>query len=386
LVNFFKQIADIPSQIQVEVELLRADAGNQIDSAVRDAILGKIAPYEQSIQQINSILSGVESALGNFRVSASKPIFPGLSIPDMQWERIITALCNEYHLYVQAKMMELINNVLPINLSIPVLGISINPIQLFSSAEYRAALKAQFAERAEYFMNLIPEIYKSFEGKLGVYSIGVQADAIFAYVMSKLQNGALTVIYGAMGGLIDKFKSIWNALGLPALPSLLNLNVEGMLTGLIGSLKSELSSLKERLKSAPAEIATEIAEQMLKIQQKILDTIKTLSIAGFGIVDIVGGEIESFVESIEQKIDRLIEAARNFGEIWPQYLIKQWMGKVTAFFNAIGLSSLVQWISFNFCQFLTLIGMPKSISIESGIPGIGVDVILDNTNLEPPPS
>ena len=386
LTNIFKQFANIPSLFQVEIEQIRSEAESEVQTAVRNAILEKIAPYEEKIQKVRTILDNVETVLGNFPVSVSDPVYPGHDIPDMKWERIITALCNEYHLYVQAKIMELIEPILPINLEIPVLGININPIKLFAYPEYRAQLKAQFAEKAEVYMSLIPEIYRTFEGTLGIFSRGIQADAIFAYIMTKLQNGALTLIYDAFGGLIKKFKTIWDALQLPALPVLLDLSVEGILDALIGALKKQLNSLKQKLLNAPAEIAQEIAEQMLSIQNKILETLKSLSIAGFSILDLIGGEIESFVESIEQKIDRLVEAARNFGEIWPQYLIKQWMAKVTAFFNAIGLSALTQFITFNFCQFLTLIGMPKSISFDTGIAGIGVNVELYEVNLEPAPA
>ena len=386
LTNIFKQFANIPSLFQVEIEQIRSEAESEVQTAVRNAILEKIAPYEEKIQKVRTILDNVETVLGNFPVSVSDPVFPGHDIPDMKWERIITALCNEYHLYVQAKIMELIEPILPINLEIPVLGININPIKLFADPEYRAQLKAQFAEKAEIYMSLIPEIYRTFEGTLGIFSRGIQVDAIFAYIMTKLQNGALTLIYDAFGGLIKKFKTIWDALQLPALPVLLDLNVEGILVALIGALKKQLNSLKQKLLNAPAEIAQEIAEQMLSIQNKILETLKSLSIAGFSILDLIGGEIESFVESIEQKIDRLVEAARNFGEIWPQYLIKQWMAKITAFFNAIGLSALTQFVTFNFCQFLTLIGMPKSISFDTGIAGIGVNVELYEVNLEPAPA
>ena len=386
LTNIFKQFANIPSLFQVEIEQIRSEAESEVQTAVRNAILEKIAPYEEKIQKVRTILDNVETVLGNFPVSVSDPVFPGHDIPDMKWERIITALCNEYHLYVQAKIMELIEPILPINLEIPVLGININPIKLFADPEYRAQLKAQFAEKAEIYMSLIPEIYRTFEGTLGIFSRGIQVDVIFAYIMTKLQNGALTLIYDAFGGLIKKFKTIWDALQLPALPVLLDLNVEGILDALIGALKKQLNSLKQKLLNAPAEIAQEIAEQMLSIQNKILETLKSLSIAGFSILDLIGGEIESFVESIEQKIDRLVEAARNFGEIWPQYLIKQWMAKITAFFNAIGLSALTQFVTFNFCQFLTLIGMPKSISFDTGIAGIGVNVELYEVNLEPAPA
>ena len=386
MTNIFKQFANIPSLFQVEIEQIRSEAESEVQTAVRNAILEKIAPYEEKIQKVRTILDNVETVLGNFPVSVSDPVYPGHDIPDMKWERIITALCNEYHLYVQAKIMELIEPILPINLEIPVLGININPIKLFADPEYRAQLKAQFAEKAEIYMSLIPEIYRTFEGTLGIFSRGIQVDAIFAYIMTKLQNGALTLIYDAFGGLIKKFKTIWDALQLPALPVLLDLNVEGILDALIGALKKQLNSLKQKLLNAPAEIAQEIAEQMLSIQNKILETLKSLSIAGFSILDLIGGEIESFVESIEKKIDRLVEAARNFGEIWPQYLIKQWMAKITAFFNAIGLSALTQFVTFNFCQFLTLIGMPKSISFDTGIAGIGVNVELYEVNLEPAPA
>lgn len=384
--NIFKQVANIPSKLQVEVEKLKAEAGNKVQKAVREAILAKIEPYERKIEQINSILNSIEKILGNFPMSVSNPVYPGVKVPDMEWERRITALCNEYHLYVQAKIMEIINNVLPINFEIPILGISINPVRLFADPGYRADLKLQFAERAEFFMNLIPETYQTFQGTLGVLSRAMQADAIFAYVMSRLQAGALALIYDALGKLIEKFKTIWDALGLPPLPILLNLNVEGIINSVIGTQKARLKALKDRIENAPEEAKARIGEEMLEIQQKILEKLDSISIAGFKLSDILGGEVENIVGSIEQKIDRQIEAARNFGENWPQYLIKVWMKKVLKFFEEIGLSALTQWISFNFCQFLTLIGMPKSISIESGVPGIGVDVVINDTNLEPAPS
>ena len=164
LTNIFKQFANIPSLFQVEIEQIRSEAESEVQTAVRNAILEKIAPYEEKIQKVRTILDNVETVLGNFPVSVSDPVYPGHDIPDMKWERIITALCNEYHLYVQAKIMELIEPILPINLEIPVLGININPIKLFADPEYRAQLKAQFAEKAEIYMSLIPEIYRTFEG------------------------------------------------------------------------------------------------------------------------------------------------------------------------------------------------------------------------------
>jgi len=40
------------------------------------------------------------------------------------------------------------------------------------------------------------------------------------------------------------------------------------------------------------------------------------------------------------------------------------MQKITSFLNAIGLSALTEWINFDFCKFLKLIGMPTSITVN----------------------
>ena len=41
------------------------------------------------------------------------------------------------------------------------------------------------------------------------------------------------------------------------------------------------------------------------------------------------------------------------------------MGKVTAFFDAIGLSTLTQYATLNFCTFMGLIGIPTTIDLSS---------------------
>ena len=56
-----------------------------------------------------------------------------------------------------------------------------------------------------------------------------------------------------------------------------------------------------------------------------------------------------------------------FKEEWQTYLIKKWMEKVTAFFDAIGLSTLTQWITFTFCDFLKIIGFPSTIDLPPSI-------------------
>ena len=351
LTNIFVKIADIPSQLQVEAEKIRAQIdGPNVEQAVREALYDKIAPIEAQAEQVREILRDIDRVLGNFPISASKPFYKSLSIPDDEWERKMTALTQEYHLYVQAKIMEIINNVLPISFSIPVLGINVDIVQLFGSASYRASLKQQVVDEVDSLGALVPDAYKSFEGKLGVYSKEIKAQGVWSYIISMVKKGAIKIIHTAMAGLIDKFKTIWNSLGLPPLPVLLDLGVEGIINSLIGSLKAQAEGAAEDVR--------------IRIYQEIVDKLESINIAGYSLLDIIGGDIDDFVRSPEEKINRYIEAARDFGEDWPEFLLKKWMQKITSFFNAIGLSALTEWINFDFCKFLKLIGMPTSITVN----------------------
>ena len=76
----------------------------------------------------------------------------------------------------------------------------------------------------------------------------------------------------------------------------------------------------------------------------------------------------------ERKIDRKLEALRDFAENWPQYLIKKWMEVVTEFLEAIGLGDLLQWLTFDFCDFLKLIGVPTSITIPALPTGVNLEL------------
>ncbi len=351
LANIFVKIADIPSQLQVEAEKIRAQIdGPNVEQAVREALYKKIAPIEAQVEEVREILAKVDKALGNFPISASKPFYKSLSIPDDEWERKMSALTQEYHLYVQAKILEIINNVLPVSFVIPVLGISVDIVQLFASASYRASLKQQVVDEVDALSDIMPDAYRSFEGKLGVYSKEIKAQGVWSYIMTMVKKGAIKLIHSAMAGLINKFKTIWNSLGLPPLPVLLDLGVEGIISSIVGSLKAQAEGAAEEVR--------------LKIYQEIIDQLESINIAGYTLLEIIGGDIDDFVRSPEEKINRYVEAARDFGEDWPEFLLKKWMQKITSFLNAIGLSALTEWINFDFCKFLKLIGMPTSITVN----------------------
>ncbi len=373
LTSLCVQIANLPSQLTVEVERIKRQLAEEIRDEVRQELLKRIAPIESAIESVKSVIASLEKVLGNFPISLSKPVYKGVSIPDKEWERRITALCQEFHLYVQAKLLEIINSVLPVSFSIPVLGISIDIVQLFASPSYRASLKAQIAEQVDSLFGILPEVYQFYDGvRYGVNSIAIRAEIIFSYIMAKLQNGAMALIHGAIGGLISKFKTIWDTLGLPSLPALLTLDIGAI-------IEAKIASLVESLKNAPAKLKNEIRKQ-------IISAIESISVFGFSLASIIGGEIKDFVISLEEKIHRYVEALQNFAEQWPMYLLKKYMAKINKFFKLIGLGALFQWFTFDFCKFLKLVGVPTSISLDVSVSlQTGVTTNLESSYTDPYP-
>ena len=329
------------------------DLTNIFNNIINQISLLEMNGLEKEAQQLRDLLESIEDLLGSFPISISDPVFPTLTVPEIEWERRITAMIQEYHLFVQVKIMEIIDSVLPISFSVPIMGLSIDVVKLFTDPNYKVTLKAQISAEVDTFYALIPDTYKTFDGTYGLEVDDFKAEAVWNYIMSQLNKGALGILHGAFAGLIDKFSTIWETLGLPALPALTDLNVEAL-------IQTRIQAIEAQIKAAPQDAKEALRREGLAALEKI-------SLVGFTLMDLLGGEPNDFVESMEKKMDRFKTRLRDFGEEWPKFLILQWMEKVTAFFEAIGLSALVQYITFTFCDFLKIIGLPTSIAIPAGI-------------------
>jgi hypothetical protein len=340
LANIFKQLANLPAQL--ELQGLEAEA---------DAIRKK--------------LEDIKDLLGNFPVTISDPVFGSLEIPEIEWEKRINAILSEYHTFILAKFLELINEVLPLSFEIPIppFDIKIDIVKLFSDPEYKGTIKKQFTDEVEKFYPLLPKMYRTFDGLYGVESIDMKIEAVWEYVISQLQKGALAILHETFGALIDKFKSIWDPLGLPALPDLTDLDVEALIKNLIESIEDQIAAAPQDAKDA--------------LRKEAIKKLESIQIAGFSLMDLLGGEPTDFVESMEGKMERFKKRLRNFGEEWPKYLLQLWMDEVAAFFKAIGLTALVEWITFTFCDFLKLIGVPSTIVIPIKFDLLPIPAILE---------
>ena len=257
------------------------------------------------------------------------PKFEKIEIPEIEWEIIATRLASEYPMYVQQKILELINSIIPIEFNVTILGIQINILDFLANPS--SILDNIQLDEIDSIYDLIPDEYKiwnKFE------TADFKKETIRNFIRSEVAKKMNLLLHGGFTDLIGEFDDIWDSLGLPSIPALEEIDLIAL------------------------------------IKDKSLEELEQVQLFGFKLTDLLGGEFNDKVEIPEFQKERLLKKAREFVEEWQTYLIKTWMQKVTDFLEAIGLSALTQWLTFTFCDFLTLIGFPKTIALPESVTAV----------------
>ena len=254
------------------------------------------------------------------------PKWEKIDIPEKKWDIMMTRLAAEYPMYVQKKILELINSLFPIEFNVTILGISINILEFLEDpSSIRDSLEL---EEIDSIYDLIPDEYKVWDK---FETADFKKESVINYIRSEVAKKMNLLLHGGFTGLIGLFDEIWDTLGLPSIPALEELDLEAL------------------------------------IRDKTTEELESISIFGYSLNDLLGGEFDNNVDIDEYNKERLLKRAREFAEEWQTYLIKKWMEKVTSFFDAIGLGALTQWITFTFCDFLTIVGFPTTIDLPPSI-------------------
>ncbi len=291
-------------------------------------------------KEVQDALDDIDKLLGNFPISVPRPLYNELDIPEIEWEKRIDAMVKEYHNYVGVRILELIDKIVPLTLEIEVIGgIKIDLLKIWSDPSYLNEIKKITCENIDTIYALVPEQYKTFDGRYGLDSKELQCDVAFSYIMSQLNGGILGLIQEGIGKVIEKFEKIWEALGLPAFAGF------------------DFTD--------PTSLVMAILEDEKKSIEEKLDALKSISIGPFSLLDALGGEIETQIDIAERDMNRILDKLQDFLQEYPTFLYKQYMEKIAKFLDAIGLGKILEFITFDFCDFLELIGMPKTITLET---------------------
>ena len=290
--------------------------------------------YLNQAKELQSTIDGLRTAFAPY-----DPKFEKLSIPEKEWQIMIQRLVEEYPMYIQAQIMSLITTLFPISFNLPIMGLSIDVVKLVTDRTYLTTLVSNISgDELNRLYALLPSEYKLFDGEYGLENLDLKKKQVVDYIKNesaKFMNGQL---FTGFGGLISAFQDIWDALGLPALPVPLSLDVKSLVDTAIANAKDDAAKLA---------------------------ALKNISIAGFKVDALLGGDIVDDFESLEFQIARINSKLKEFAEGYQLFLIRQWMGKVTSFFSAIGLSTLTQYATLNFCTFLGLMNISTNIDLSS---------------------
>ena len=340
------------------IAIPQLDCPNTLLPSVKDLqqTLGSLAALPSEIQRIGTItlnaelmekgaavqavIDGIEEGLGNFPMS----YIPDATVKIPEWEKQDLAQCihNEFKFICQIKMAEIVTKVIPINLSIPTpLGFSIDVIELFKNKDYKAELIAKVSENFEKYRKMLPSSMQEMWSEMGIVHDEMGVRKMMEWVIQTISGGLYALLMKAFKKAIKLVEDL--GLSILGLKDLLSLDIESMFDKLIEAAKKKGDQWMEELEK----------------------TLTSLSIFGMTIEDIMGGAIEEKVQSTARRVSRIMENLRKFNIDYPIYMLEKWVEKVMSLLEKIGIK--IPFIPFTFCDALTLIGMPKSISLPSGL-------------------
>jgi hypothetical protein len=381
--NLVKTLAALPAQILAMLEV-------QATTMATDEIDKLLDEVEKLREVVDIILEVIDA-----------PNWESIDWPDLRAEIGIDKLFQKFPTYTITQMIEIISSVLPIETEIPVppLGIKVDIIKFVVDEDYKSKLVAELTGMGEdikaqiaalnpealgdKFIDevnalkgsiidplyaILPPEWQSFGGEEGFEIQELKGQAIIAYLESKMSGLGVGLLFDAFSSLISMFDEIWDALGLPELPIPLSLDIGAMIAAIVDIEKAKFAAEIEALDNIPELIGAELADAKIvafdAMGTAMLEGLEGLSIAGFSVIDLIGGPIDDPVECLALKKKRICEEIGRFKDNWQLYLLRKWMETVMSFFEAIGLGALAEIVGLDFCTFLGRMGFPTSIDLS----------------------
>ena len=351
-VQLFNDIGKIPTDLRTQI----AAQAESLEDDVR-------AEIEQQIKDLEEVMEGVGDLLAPWWEKGQ------IRNWEKEAEDAITELIQEFHIFVPVKMMELISKIIPVEFTVPVLGLSIDVLKI-ADGDYQTELKGQITNE---MYALVPEQYRLFDGEFGVNCDEWKAKLTWSYIKNEIMEWCTMSLFKLFEKLIDKFKEIWDALNLPDLPVPLSFDMAEWIRAIIDQKKAELDAQIEEWENQLDQLDSDVQNFDLtasieELKDNILSDIKEIGVplpAPFDITigDIFGGDIKKTVLCMEDEIHQICTAARDWKIITMKELFNIWLKKIKKFLDAIGLGKLLEFLDWTFCDVLGMIGIPTSFDV-----------------------
>ena len=334
------EIAQLPDKLDAKIALLKKEKEEEIvelyeklknpDLTVeeRTAILEEIEVAEDYIErvilgEISEEFNKIKEDIGKFFDNMQSILSPfwktreGTEKRNLQkeLEDALTEVFSEFALFIPIKISELIQKLVPLSLTINILGLQIDIIKVVISPDYRTeiqdqiggknfvtqiiskrkqlakinerltkeiyvlnaeeidklekekeqlekdilALEEKRTKHIDKFFNLIPEAQRKFDGEIQELNNDARAKLIWDYIKKEMKEWVLNAHIKAFEKLIDLFEEIWDALGLPKLPfskisELLSMDISALLETLTAELKRRFQTTASELRGKIKDI------------------------------------------------------------------------------------------------------------------------------------
>ena len=176
--------------------------------------------YTYDIQELKDTLDTLKEDV----LDIYDPKFEKIEIPEIEWEIIATRLASEYPMYVQQKILELINSIIPVEFNVTILGITIDILAFLENPS--SVLDNLKLEEIDSIYDLIPEEYKVWDK---FETADFKKESVRNYIRSEVAKKMNLLLHGGFTGLIGQFQEIWDALGLPTIPALETLDLVALI-------------------------------------------------------------------------------------------------------------------------------------------------------------
>ena len=223
------------------------------------------------------------------------------------------------------------------------------------------------------FYDLLPAEAKAFGGEFGTEITEFKAEAVWAWIQIQMSSGGMGLLFTLFDKLIGVFDKIWKALGLPDLPIPLTTDIGAMIQAIVDAEKAAFLAEVDKIKDDiddfdKVELIDKLSETMAG---NMIEQLESIKLGPFSLADFCGGIDEDFVCS-ENKMRRCKESLAELKANYQLWLIKKWMEIVSKFLKAIGLGKIMEMVTFDFCDFLKIMGVPEKISPPDLLLGLGM--------------
>ena len=321
LVNYFKGLASY-TYTNAKDDLLE-----DIDDLKEDFDEEK-KKFQEDIDKIKEKLEELKPIFKPY-----DPEFKKVEIQEIEWEIRVQGLVDDFSTYVNGKLVEIVGELTPIEINVDILGIQVDVVKIATDPNYISTIfEDNFDKDIDSFYDLLPEEYQIYKDKFE--SQDFKKKTIKDYLKEKVkefQTGQFTKALEDLG--LD--------FTLPEDPR---------------------KAVKEKVDKIIDDAEKDIDEQ--------IEELKATKVGPFTLEEIMGGEISKKVEISEFERDKFKTKLLAFAQDYFAYLIKEALSK-PAIIDAIkaipGLDKIIAFLTFDFCKFLELIGVPKTIALPEGI-------------------